>query len=142
MPQWLQGSVRIHVIHHAPHLNGTKIHMSASLVGALVLMSAMPAVVGYFLRQSIPRTALFLLGLPVALVGLWLILMLLEDSQKNVAPRLPVRYRSLLRLFGASEPSEGWFWLYLVCGGLVLVIGVVAMVLPFTPRGARIKFDR
>ena len=115
--------------------------MTESLVLKLLLFSVAPGVLGYFMRKSMPRLAFFFLGIPISLLGLWGVVSTLELSERGMAHTFSRRNTVFLRA-AAPEAFEWSFWFHLCLGAFILTLGVLAIILPFTPLGSRIKFDR
>ncbi len=115
--------------------------MTSGLVLKLLLFAVVPGVLGYVIRKSMPRLASFFMGIPMSLLGLWAVLSTLELAEKNMAHTFS-RHNTVFSRAASPESFEWSFWFHLCLGALILLLGVGAMLLPLTPLGSRIKFDR
>ena len=115
--------------------------MTSDLVLKLLLIAVLPGAIGYLLRKSLPRLASVLLGVPLSLLGLWAILSTLELAGRGMAHTFS-RHNTIFSKVSSPGSFELSFWFHLGLGTFILLLGVLAIVLPLTPLGTRIKFDR
>ena len=115
--------------------------MTSSLALKLVLLSVVPGVLGYVVRKSMPRCASFLMGMPMFALGLWFSVSTLELAGKGMAHTLS-RHNTVFSKAASPESFEWSFWFHLGLGAFMLLAGLLAMVLPLTSYGSRIKFER
>lgn len=113
--------------------------MTEGFALALAGVGFVLGMLGYSIRRQFPRGAMFLMALMVCGIGLWGVVSTLELAKKGQAHTFS-RHYSTFSAAAAPGAFEWSYWFHLALGALLLIVGVAALVFPFTRRGRRITF--
>src|SRR5688500_7736752 len=105
--------------------------MTAQLALKLLLISVIPGIAGWLARKTFPRLAMFLMGVPMGALGLWMVTSTLELSIQGKAHTFS-RHASAFSKEALPSSFEWSFWFHLLLGILIVAVGILAMVLPLT----------
>jgi hypothetical protein len=97
-------------------------------------------VVGFAIRKKFPRGSVFLGGITLCGAGLWMVVSTLELAEKGLAHAFS-RKPGTFSENSAPEAFEWSYWFHLGLGLLCLLGGVYMLVVPFSKRGRRIRFE-